>query len=86
MVRRLGPGDVFVKRLFASGPFRASIVAVDDMTLKVITGDSLNRELDQSPILAAFVRSLASLFRETDAALTLSGGDTSDSRRPKPDA
>jgi hypothetical protein len=44
------------------------------VTLKVITGESLNRELDQNPILAAFVRSLASLFRETDAALSVRPG------------
>ena len=85
MVRRLEPGDVFGETaVFAAGPRTASIIAAGEVTLKVITGDSLNRELDQSPILAAFVRSLASLFRETDAALALRGGDTSDTRRPKP--
>jgi eukaryotic-like serine/threonine-protein kinase len=69
-VRRLGPGDVFGEAaVFGGGPRTASIVAVGEVTLKVITGDSLNRELDQSPILAAFVRSLAGLFRETDASL-----------------
>jgi eukaryotic-like serine/threonine-protein kinase len=75
LVRRLGPGDVFGETaVFAGGLRTASIVAVDDVTLRVITGDSLNRELDQSPILAAFVRSLAGLFREADAALSGRGG------------
>ena len=31
----------------------------------------VNRELDQNPILASFVRSLANLFRETDAAFSV---------------
>jgi eukaryotic-like serine/threonine-protein kinase len=87
LVRRLGPGDVFGETaVFAGGLRTASIVAVDDVTLKVITGDSLNRELDQSPILAAFVRSLAGLFREADAALFGRGGASADSTPPDPKA
>jgi hypothetical protein len=38
--------------------------------VKVITGDSLTRELDRNPWLAAFVRSLAERFREADARLS----------------
>jgi serine/threonine-protein kinase len=71
-VRRLGPGDVFGEAaVFAPGPRTASVIAVGDVTLKVITGESLNRELDQNPMLAAFVRSLANLFREADQALSV---------------
>jgi serine/threonine-protein kinase len=71
-VRRLGPGDVFGEAaVLAPGPRTASVVAASDVTLKVITGESLNRELDQNPMLAAFVRSLANLFRETDQALSV---------------
>lgn len=75
LIRRLGPGDVFGETVvFAGGQRTASIVAAEETTLKVITGDALNRELDQNPILAAFVRSLATLFREADAALSGRGG------------
>lgn len=71
LIRRLGPGDVFGEAaVFGGGPRTASIVAADDVTLRCVTGEALNRELDQNPMLAAFVRSLASLFRETDAALS----------------
>jgi serine/threonine-protein kinase len=71
-VRRLGPGDVFGEAaVLAPGPRTASVIAVGDVTLKVITGESLNRELDQNPLLAAFVRSLANLFREADRALSV---------------
>jgi eukaryotic-like serine/threonine-protein kinase len=85
LVRRLGPGDVFGEAaVFGGGARTASIVAVDDVTLKVITGDSLNRELDQNPVLATFVRSLAGLFRETDAALWGRGVTLPDSAPPTP--
>jgi CRP-like cAMP-binding protein len=68
--------------VFAGGQRTASIVAAEPTTLKVITGDSLNRELDQNPILAAFVRSLAGLFREADAALSGRGGPLPGSTPP----
>lgn len=72
LIRRLGPGDVFGETaVFAGGLRTASIVAAEQVTLKVVTGESLNRELDQNPMLAAFVRSLANLFREADAALSV---------------
>jgi eukaryotic-like serine/threonine-protein kinase len=72
LIRLLGPGDVFGETaVLAPGPRTASIVAASAVTLKVITGESLNRELDQNPILASFVRSLANLFRETDAAFSV---------------
>jgi serine/threonine protein kinase len=71
LLRRLGPGDVFGETaVLTRGVRTASVVATDDVTLKVITGESLNRELDQNPWLGAFTRSLAALFRETDQRLS----------------
>ncbi len=85
LVRSLGPGDVFGEAaVFAGGPRTATIVAADVVTLKVVTGEALNRELDQNPTLAAFVRSLANLFKETDAALSARGGHISSHRPPRP--
>ena len=70
-IRRLGPGDVFGETaVLTREPRTASVVAATDVTVKLITGDSLNRELDRNPWLAAFVRSLANLFRETDERLS----------------
>jgi len=70
-IRRLGPGDVFGETaVLTREPRTASVIAATDVTLKLITGDSLNRELDRNPWLAAFVRSLANLFRETDERLS----------------
>ncbi|HEX6273589.1 MAG TPA: serine/threonine-protein kinase [Polyangiaceae bacterium] len=70
-IRRLAPGDVFGETaVLTREPRTASVVAASNVTLKLITGDSLNRELDRNPWLAAFVRSLANLFRETDERLS----------------
>ncbi len=74
-IRRLGPGDVFGETaVLTREPRTASVIAATDVTLKLITGDSLNRELDRNPWLAAFVRSLANLFREIDERLSRPSG------------
>ena len=66
LIRRLEPGDVFGEMaVFTGGSRTATVVAVGDVTVKVITGASLNRELDRNPWVAAFVRSLARMLRET---------------------
>ncbi len=67
LVRRLEPGDVFGEMAVFSGGVRtATVVAVDEVTVKLITGESLKRELDHNPWVAAFVRSLARMLRETE--------------------
>jgi serine/threonine protein kinase len=67
LIRRLEPGDVFGEMAVFSGGIRtATVVAVDEVTVKLITGASLNRELDRNPWVAAFVRSLARMLRETE--------------------
>jgi serine/threonine-protein kinase len=67
LVRRLMAGDVFGEMAVFSGGVRtATVVAVDEVTLKLITGASLHRELDRNPWVAAFVRSLARMLRETE--------------------
>jgi eukaryotic-like serine/threonine-protein kinase len=67
LVRRLEAGDVFGEMAVFSGGVRtATVVAVGVVTVKVITGASLNRELDRNPWVAAFVRSLARMLRETE--------------------
>jgi serine/threonine-protein kinase len=71
----LGPGDVFGETaVLTREPRTASVIAATDVSVKLITGDSLNRELDRNPWLAAFVRSLANLFRETDERLSHPSG------------
>ncbi|HTV24193.1 MAG TPA: cyclic nucleotide-binding domain-containing protein, partial [Polyangiaceae bacterium] len=68
LVRRLAAGDVFGEMAVFSGGVRtATVVAVDEVTLKLITGASLNRELDRNPWVGAFVRSLARVLREAES-------------------
>lgn len=67
LIRRLERGDVFGEMaVFSGGTRTATVVAVDEVTVKLITGASLNRELDRNPWVAAFVRSLARMLRETE--------------------
>jgi serine/threonine protein kinase len=71
LLRELGPGDVFGEAaVFTGGSRTASVVAKTRVSVKKITGEALNRELDRNPWLAIFVRSLAGLFREADSVLS----------------
>lgn len=77
LVRQLNPGDVFGETAVFTGSARtASVIARERSSLKVITGPSLNRELDHNPWLAAFVRSLAGLFKEADQRLSRNGHES----------
>lgn len=64
VLRQLGPGDVFGETsIFASSPRTASVVALEDSELVVVTKQTIERELNaMQPWLAAFVRTLAARF------------------------
>jgi hypothetical protein len=67
LIRRLAPGAVFGEMAVFTGGFRtATVKAVDEVTVKLITGASLNLELDRNPWVAAFVRSLARMVRDNE--------------------
>ncbi len=69
-LRRLGPGDVFGETAVLTGePRTASVVAVDEVTLKIVTRDALERELGRASWSGAFVRALAERFRDVDERL-----------------
>src|SRR5690606_14133781 len=61
VLRELGPGDVFGETaIFAASPRTASVVALADSELVVVTKRAIERELDaMQPWLASFVRTLA---------------------------
>jgi serine/threonine protein kinase len=66
-LRRLSAGAVFGEMaVFTGGRRSATVKAVDEVSVKLITGASLNLELDQNPWVAAFVRSLALLVRDNE--------------------
>jgi len=66
-LRRIGPGGVFGETAVLSGGRRtASVVAVDDITVLVVTREALERELDARGWLGPLVRVLAERFVEAD--------------------
>jgi serine/threonine-protein kinase len=69
-IRTLGPGDVFGEAaLLSSKPRTASVAALDDVTVKVITAEAFERELGRSSWLSALVKQLTSRFLELEARL-----------------
>ena len=70
-LRTLAAGDVFGETgVFSSQPRTASVVALDDVTVKVVTRESLEQELDRNEWMRAFVKTLATRFLEVDTELT----------------
>jgi eukaryotic-like serine/threonine-protein kinase len=66
-LRVMGPGEVFGETaVFSSHPRTASVVAVDEVTLRVVTRESLEKELSLNRWVGAFMRVLAERFRERD--------------------
>jgi serine/threonine-protein kinase len=71
VLRRMGPGEVFGETaIFAEQPRSASVEAVDELTAIVVTREALESELCKGSWAGAFVRALATRFREADARLS----------------
>jgi eukaryotic-like serine/threonine-protein kinase len=69
VLRTLGPGDAFGETaLLSARPRTASVVAVGNVTLKLITARAFERELGRSAWLATLVQQLAGRFVELDQA------------------
>ena len=67
---RLLQGDVFGDmETLAGEPRTASVVAVGEVTAKVVTRDALERELGRASWAGAFVKALAERFRDVDDRL-----------------
>jgi serine/threonine-protein kinase len=69
-LRTLGPGEVFGETAILSpGPRTASVVALEDSTLRVVSAEALGTEVAAlKPWKGAFVRALAARFREREEA------------------
>jgi eukaryotic-like serine/threonine-protein kinase len=74
VMRELGPGEVFGETaVLTRGPRTASVVAIDEVTLKVVTRETLEAELERNPWLGSFVRAMAARFRDIDDRLAQLG-------------
>ena len=84
-LRRIGEGEVFGETaILTSGRRSATVTAVDDVTVLVVTRDALEHELDARGWLGPLVRALAERFIEADQErmnLRTQSGRTT----PKPD-
>jgi hypothetical protein len=67
-IRVIGPGAVFGETAILSpGPRLASVVTLEDTSLWVVSGDSLEAELERTrPWLGNLIRTLAERFRELE--------------------
>jgi serine/threonine-protein kinase len=71
LIRSLGAGDVFGETaIFAPQPRTASVVAVSEVSVKIVTRAALEFELRRSPWFGSFVRALAARFSELDRRLS----------------
>jgi len=68
VIRHLGEGQVFGEMALLSGGLRtATVEAVDDVVVRVVTRETLNRNLGLDTPYGAFVVALAERFRELEA-------------------
>jgi eukaryotic-like serine/threonine-protein kinase len=66
-LRHLGPGDVFGETaLISERPRTASVLAVDDVIVKVVTPEAFGRELDRNTWQGSLVRQLTSRLLEME--------------------
>jgi serine/threonine-protein kinase len=70
LLREMGPGDVFGETaVFSNKPRSASVKAITDVVLMVVTGDILSSALGLNFWMGSFVKALAERFREVDERL-----------------
>jgi serine/threonine-protein kinase len=66
-IRRLAPGDVFGETAILSRtPRTATVVATDEVTVKIVTRSLIEERLGPTTWLGKFVLALADRFREAD--------------------
>ncbi len=80
-LRIMGPGSVFGETAVLTGGARtASVVALDELTVLVVSRASLVEEICFDSWTGAFIRTLAERFRDVDAQLTAARQAAQDAR------
>jgi CRP-like cAMP-binding protein len=70
VLRELGPGEVFGETsVFTGRPCTASVEAIDEVEVKVVTRESLAQSLGLHTWMGKFIQTLAERFREVDERL-----------------
>jgi serine/threonine-protein kinase len=70
VLREMSPGDVFGETaIFSNKPRTASVKALTDVRLMVVTGDTLSNALGLNFWMGTFVKALADRFRDVDERL-----------------
>jgi eukaryotic-like serine/threonine-protein kinase len=84
-LREMGPGDVFGETAIIANTLRtASVRALDDVVLLVVTGDTLVNSLGLNRWIGSFVRALADRFCERDERVRELERRTRTTRPPPP--
>ncbi|MGE3669395.1 MAG: protein kinase [Polyangiaceae bacterium] len=82
-LREMGPGEVFGETaVFTQKPRTASVRALTRVVAKVVTRESLERELGRNTWMAAFVKALAERFVDVDSRYTKKLTEESRSSKP----
>lgn len=69
-IRNMGPGETFGElSVLTRKPRSATVVAQTDVSLRLVTPDTLDRELERNPVLAAFMSAVANRFCDLEARL-----------------
>jgi hypothetical protein len=85
VLREMGPGEVFGETaVFSKKPRTASVRAVTDLVVMVVTSDILSKALGLNFWMGTFVKALADRFRDVDERLRqFEAGERHRSLRPK---
>lgn len=86
ILREMGPGEVFAETaLFSSTPRTASVEAIDEVTVKVVSRETLTHGLGLNSWMGVFVKALADRFRDVDEKLRKAQTDLDGEAGAEPD-
>ena len=77
----MGPGGVFGETaVLTSQPRTASVEAIDDVSVGIVTTEAIENDMGQTLWLSPFMKALADRFREVDGQATAARGEAERAR------